>query len=284
MAAPTRVAPVLTASEVRQYHEQGYVMIRGVLTPEEATHYREVILDMVPRDLSIPEHWEMRGGRIKPHTHTGSETVDLPALMPLYGNERLYRAAAQLFGTPHLRVADGSIGITLRNDGGDSIRSQSLHLDFFVPEGVDFLFTPEEVQVGGCLYFNRVEPQGGGIHIVPGGPRRVEEICRRHGPGSRDLYRDWSRIDDFPESVEITGEPGDFVLMHHLMPHAASHNRRSKPRVAMFLRYHRVDHAHHPAQPVPESRYNAEQLAMIPPLGRKLLGLDPWERDDEVMR
>jgi Phytanoyl-CoA dioxygenase (PhyH) len=276
MPAPARAEQVLTDTEIRQFHEQGYVLIRGVLTANEADYYRNVILDMVPRDLSIPPHWEAYNGRLKPHTRTGDQTIDLPALMPLYGNERLYRAAAQLFGAPHLRVADGSIGITLRNDGGGPIRSQALHLDFFVPEGVDFLFTPSEVQVGGCLYFTRVEPQGGGIHIVPGGPRRVEEICRRHGPGSRDLYRDWSRIDDFPESIEITGEPGDFVMMHHLMPHAASHNRRPQPRVAMFLRYHRVDHAHYPAGPVPESRYSPEQLAMIPPLGRKMLGLDPW--------
>jgi hypothetical protein len=45
----------------------------------------------------------------------------------------------------------------------------------------------------------------------------------------------------------------------------------------MFLRTTRIDHAHRRWAPVPESRYSPEQLRMIPPLGRKLLGLDPWE-------
>lgn len=277
VAARAAVAPVLTDAEVRQFWEEGYVLVKGVISPEEAAFYRDAILDMVPRDLTIPAHWGVSGGRIKPHRLDGSHTIDLPQLMPLYANEKLYRAAAQLHGTHRLRVMDGSIGITLRNDAGPSIRSQGLHLDASVPTDREFLFSPEELQIGGCLYFTRVEPQGGGIHVVPGGPRRVEEICRAHGPGARALYNHWKRLDDFGESIEITGDAGDFALLHHLMPHAASHNRRPRPRVAMFLRYLRLDHPHSPPRPVPEGRYNPEQLSMIPPLGRKLLGLDPWE-------
>jgi ectoine hydroxylase-related dioxygenase (phytanoyl-CoA dioxygenase family) len=276
-ANPPAIEPILTDAEVRQFHELGYVIVKGVLSPEEAAYYRDRILDMVPRDLSIPAHWHVSGGRIKPYTLNGTHTIDLPVLMPIYANERLYRAMAQLHGEHRLRIFDGSIGITLRNDAGEQIRSQGLHLDASVPKDVDFLFTPEELQLGGCLYFTKVEERGGGIHIVPGGPRRVEEICRKHGKGARALYHNWGRIDDFPDSIEVTGDTGDFALLHHLMPHAASHNRRPQPRVAMFLRTTRVDHAHYPWQPVPESRYSPEQLSMIPPLGRKLLGLDPWE-------
>ncbi len=151
-----------------------------------------------------------------------------------------------------------------------------MHLDATVPAGVDnFLFTPEEVQIGGCYYLSDVAPQGGGIHVVPGGHRMVEERARAH-PRGRGLYQNWKRIDDFPETVEVTGEAGDFALLHHLMPHAASHNRLPTPRVAQFTRFIREDHPHSSGQPAPPGRYNERQLRVLTPLGRKLLGVDPW--------
>jgi ectoine hydroxylase-related dioxygenase (phytanoyl-CoA dioxygenase family) len=76
--------------------------------------------------------------------------------------------------------------------------------------------------------------------------------------------------------VEVTGEAGDFALLHHLMPHGASHNRRSTPRVAQFLRWVRDDHPHDRGEVPRADRYNSRQLEAVGPLGRKLLGVDSW--------
>jgi ectoine hydroxylase-related dioxygenase (phytanoyl-CoA dioxygenase family) len=276
MAATVKTPPVLTEDEVRQFWEQGYVLVGGAISRDRAAYYRDLILDMVPRDLQIPEHWHAADGRIKPMTSPGDHTFDTPEFLPLWANERLYHAAAQLLQSPRLRVFDGSIGITLRNDmHRDSPRSQTLHLDASVPYDVDnFLFTLEEVQVGGCYYFTDVLPNGGGIHVVPGGHRIVEQEARGH-PKGRHLHQNWTHITHL-ESVEVTGEAGDFALLHHLMPHAASHNRRTAPRVALFMRYVREDHPHGGGKRPTPGRYNERQLQAAGPLGRKLLGVDPW--------
>lgn len=272
----TAVKQVLTEEEVARFWEQGYLLVKGVLARDEAEYYRGVILDMVPRDLTIPAHWHSTAGRIKPMNLDGNHTFDTPELLPLLFNERLYAVAAQLLESPRLRAIDGSLGITLRNQSRDGILSQTPHLDASVPADIpNFLFNLEELQVGGCYYLGDVEPEGGGIHVVPGGHHLVEEKAASHSEG-RHLYNDWKRIDDFPVSVEVTGEAGDFALLHHLMPHAASHNRRPRPRVAQFTRFIREDHPHHPAKPAPPGRYNDRQLEAMTPLGRKLLGVDPW--------
>lgn len=276
--ADTTIAPVLTDDEVEQFHELGYVLIGGVLTHVEAEHYRRAILSMVPRDLTIPTHWGANDGRLKPYHENGDQSFETPELIPLLINERLYRAACQLLGDHRLRAFDASLGITIRNaTHPDAPLSQNLHLDCSVPADTDFLLTPEEVQVGGCYYLTPVEPNGGGIHVVPGGHKLVMEKARSHADG-RYLYNNWKRIDlsDFPPTVEVTGDAGDFAMLHHLMPHAASHNRRPIARVAQFTRFTRIDHPHYPAKPVPEGRYNAAQLAVMTPLGRKLLCVDPW--------
>jgi ectoine hydroxylase-related dioxygenase (phytanoyl-CoA dioxygenase family) len=270
------VEPLLTEAEVEQFERDGYLLIKGVLTREEAACCRDTILNMLPRDLSIPPEWTIYGGRIKPYLSGGSHTIDLPGLMFLYGNETLYRAAVQLLGCRELRVFDGSLAITLRNDAGDSVLSQPLHLDAMVPAGIDFTFEPDELQVGGAFYFTDVPAGGGGTHVVPGGHRRVEALCRKHGKGSRALFQNWKRIEDFPETVEVTGEAGDFLIHHHLLPHAACHSRLPRPRVVRFQRYIRVQNRHSMVRTPAADRFNADQRRGLSPLGAQLLGLQPW--------
>jgi Phytanoyl-CoA dioxygenase (PhyH) len=274
------VAPVLSAGEVEQYTEWGYVVVKDVISRGEAQQYYDLVLDMVPRNLVFPPAWHIADGRIKPYHDNGDGTWDTPELLRLMCHETLYRVAVQLLGSPYLRSGDGryrdgSIGITLRNDVGP-VLSQRLHVDASIPRDAPrALFSPEEVQIGGCYYFSDVEPEGGGIHVVPRGHQLVAEKVARQPDGWPSVYKG-GFFDDFPHTVEITAQAGDFVLLHHLVPHAASNNRRPLPRAAQFVRFIRADHPHYPAQPAPANLYNAYQLEAMGELGRKLLGVVPW--------
>jgi hypothetical protein len=267
---------MLAETQVSQFWRDGYLRLPGILSPAEAEHYRRVIVDLLPRDATIPPSWEIWQGRIKPYWPSGDDCYDLPELLPLFGNEKLYAIMSQLLESPRLRVYDGSIGITLRDDAdpGGPPRTQPLHLDTSVPVAADFTFKLEEVQLGGCFYFTDVVADGGGIHVVPGGHRAVEEEARAH-PDGRRLHENWKRLGDL-DSVEVTGSAGDFMLLHHLMPHAASRNRQPTARVALFLRYVRTDQTHGYGSRPPRV-YNAAQLDAMTPLGRRLAGLDPWD-------
>ena len=270
----------LSEESVEAFFRYGYLLLPSVLTPAEVERYSRAIVDMVPRDLTVPEDWHASAGRLKPYQRTSGgtpdDTVDTPDLLPLLCNERLYQVAAQLLGSAHLRVFDGSVGITMRNMSDPQRElSQTLHIDASVPKTVDqFLGTPEELQVGGCYYLTDVEPGGGGIHVVPGGHRWVAEEAAKD-PKGRHLHEDWKRIPEV-ETIEVTGRAGDFAILHHLMPHAASHNRRPRARLAYFVRYIRCDHAHGGDAKSAKRSYSDAQLAAMSPLGRKLLGVDPW--------
>ena len=276
VGSDTPPSRMLTDEEVELFWERGYHVIRDALSPDEISHYRRLILDLVPRDLTFPASWSCSMGRMKPYQVSNGErdqTIDTPELLPLLGNPKCYAVAAQLLGSRRLRVLDGSLGITLRNDAASpSERSQRLHIDASVPLDKEFTFTLEEVQLGGCYYLNDVGEQCGGIHIVPGGHRRVEEEVRSHS-GGRHLYNDWKDI-PYDDSVEMTGRAGDFVMLHHLMPHAASHNRHPTPRVAQFTRWVRTDQPYDGSTPA--RAYNEHQLAAMSPLCQRLLGVRPW--------
>jgi hypothetical protein len=46
---------ILSDEDVADFNEFGYLVLRNVLTPDEADHYRNVILGMIPPDLTIPK-------------------------------------------------------------------------------------------------------------------------------------------------------------------------------------------------------------------------------------
>lgn len=162
-------------------------------------------------------------------------------------------------------------------DMSGEIRSQRLHVDMRRPEQVDEASLRYRVGIGGCYYLSDVEPQGAGIHVVPGGSRLVAEKMLAAPPEQAlELYDGWKHLDDFPQTIEVTGKAGDFVLMHHLMPHCASRNRRATPRVVQFARFFRVEgEALHRAAH-DDTRFSQSFLTALSPLGRKLIGIEPW--------
>lgn len=294
-------AGALNMNQIDDFEEFGYLRVPGLLSREEAEWYRQVILGMIPRDLTLPFPWKSIAGRIKPYhegygdqeTRYGHEDDgiwDTPELIPLLCHERLYEVAKDLMGRHDLRVQDGTIGITIRNDDAgltagalhrpDFSRvtaSQPLHIDPSIPDEADnFTFAPNELQVGGLFYLTDVEPGGGGITVVPGGHKLVEQQARAAGAGGRALHGGWKNISGFPASVEVTGEAGDFIMTHYLLPHAASHNRRERARVAYFVRFTQPDHPFFPPPLPGPGRYNVRQFNAMTPLARRLLGVDPW--------
>jgi hypothetical protein len=64
--------------------------------------------------------------------------------------------------------------------------------------------------------------------------------------------------------------------MHHMMPHGASRNKNSVPRIAQFTRHYRLSAEQARLAPGPDQPFSAEAEASLDELGRKLFRFDPW--------
>ena len=279
----------LTRDQLEQFWAEGYLVLKGTLDDKVVKRAREFILDLIPRDLTIPDHYHANHGRFKPHHPDGNGSFFNAALLPLLQNDQLYRAAADILETEYIQVWDGSASITMRNRAREG-RLQNLHLDA-VPGGAEDLnprFLSTQIGIGGCYYLNDVEENGGGIHVVPGAPNMVRDIMLSE-PDALTRNNNWGNIVEFPSSMEVTGDAGDFVLMHHLMPHAASANHNSLPRIAQFTRLHPLADEEALLAPGPDrsirigrdmvtivGTLDSEALKALSPLGRRLFRLDPW--------
>ena len=264
---------VLSADQVAHFWGEGYVLVEQAVTAEETRRAHDAIMSLLPADLHIPDEYASHGGRIKPHNPDGNHSYYTPDLIPLLVSERLYGAAVDIFGHKFLGVGDGSVGITLKDSAGPTL-SQGLHLDMHRPEEINETTLRNKVGIGGCYYLSHVDARGAGIYIIPGGPQIVMERALAQAASGDVVFP--KVFDDYPEPVEITGAAGDFVMMHHLMPHAASRNRLGRPRVAQFTRYRHLDAADAARARTTDDRFSSDQLGAMTPLGRKLFGLDAW--------
>ena len=266
----------LTDAQIAEFWENGFIVIPDVLDVETLQTAKQAILDMVPKDLVFPDHFASHSGRLKPHQPDGSQSFYIPELLPLMYNETLYKVMADLFESAYLQARDGSVGITLKDAGAEGL-TQRLHLDMRLPAPEDL--TREHIRygvgMGGCYYLSDVEENGAGIHVIRGAHKMAEEIFFNHEDGL-ERFENWRNINDLAPSMEVTAKAGDFVLMHHMMPHGASRNKNATPRIAQFTRFYRLSEEQARQMPGPDKPFSAAAEIALNALGRKLFRFDPW--------
>jgi hypothetical protein len=94
-----------------------------------------------------------------------------------------------------------------------------------------FLDSPEQGLLSIILWTN-MRHQGGGTYISPDSVRVVARYLAEHPEGIP--YREWDvqpLISQCREFVELTGEAGDFVILHPYILHASSQNVLGVPRI-----------------------------------------------------
>lgn len=82
---------------------------------------------------------------------------------------------------------------------------------------------------------------GGALRYVPGGHLRMANWFSREW--RLGVTEQVPPHIDAENGTAFLGAPGDLLLMHHLVPHAAGDNHTATPRVMAYFRVSHVDHA-----------------------------------------
>lgn len=80
------------------------------------------------------------------------------------------------------------------------------------------------------VYWSEVGHKGGGTFIAPDSIKHVARYLADHPEGVDPRFDFGSLIDKCEEFVEVTGEVGDFIILHPYMLHASSNNHSSVVR------------------------------------------------------
>ncbi|MDE1163737.1 MAG: phytanoyl-CoA dioxygenase family protein [Acidobacteriaceae bacterium] len=212
----------LTDEELAQWDEQGYVVLQGAISEEDA---REA-------EMAVYEHLGMR-----PEEADGwysaelGHTIWVPllrhaAMRRNRRSARITKAFTQLWGRDDLWATVDQAGFNPPEREGWRFPGPHLHWDTTLVE-------PHHFGVQGILYLADVAEDQGAFCCVPGFHRKLKSWLAEL-PAGADARQ--VALETLTKELKpIAAKRGDFVLWHQSLPHASSANHAGKPRVVQYL-------------------------------------------------
>jgi len=218
--------PVLSAEDIAHWEEHGYIVLRSAATPDQAAEAAAWLYGVTGATPDDPESWYGRGVN-----SIMVEQFQAPVLTAIHANARVHKAFAQLLGTADLWVQIDRMSFNPPVRARSPSVGPRLHWDVS-------LTPPVPLFIQGILYLTDTGPDQGALELVPGFHRRIDAwVAEQADPRAVDLSG---------EAVTIGAKAGDLVLWHQALPHGASPNRASLPRLAHYMTLYTPEMTIHP--------------------------------------
>jgi hypothetical protein len=230
---------ILTEDQVEHFIEHGYVVVKGCLEPELARKWTDRAYERLGYDPNDPATWTeeiiwMDRENVAPIENISAKAWG--ALCDVVGGadrieDKVMEIESRHFTTIDSREWSDAFIVNFRR-GADqpwsppAPESGGWHKDgsFFR----HFLDSREQALLT-VVYWSDVVHQGGGTFIAPDSVRHVARFLSEH-PEGVDPGAFGPLIEQCEEFVELTGEIGDFIILHPFMLHASSNNHVGRPR------------------------------------------------------
>ncbi len=216
----------LTPGQLAAYRDDGYLILRGLLTPAEVAELAAEADRLLARtDLIAPNNLRVRW---QPHTGTGQPLFEVfdpvidiaPACARVAGDARLRGALASIYGDEPCLFKDKLI---FKPPGA---RGYGLHQDYIGWPGFPKSFVTVVVAI------DAFDAGSGGTEVFPGYHQRgylgredgqYHPITEEQVPSARGVPLDLA--------------PGDVAMFGCFLPHRSSPNATDRSRRGLFLSY-----------------------------------------------
>jgi hypothetical protein len=222
--------PVLSPEDMAFWEENGYVIARAVVSPENCRDAETAIWDFLRMDPGDPGTWygdSLRGTMVQLYHH--------PALAANRKARRLHKAFAQIWGSADLWTTVDRASLNPPETDHWQFPGPDLHWD-------TSLDLPIRFGVQGILYLTPTEPNQGAFTCVPGFHKRIADWQRGLPPGA-DARQEILKTHD---SIAVGGAAGDLIIWHQALPHGGRPNRAAYPRIAQFIDMYSARLEHNP--------------------------------------
>ncbi|GAA4861910.1 hypothetical protein GCM10023310_46630 [Paenibacillus vulneris] len=232
---------------VNQFQDQGYLVLRNVLTPEKVERLNAAIDGIIAQE---PEALAYNiYNSVERHEEIAS-LIDEPTLLPLM---------VQLLG-PNLQLHISHLTIRKPNPQDEKTASQSFinwHQDGPHPQFPKINGVTSTYYIKTCYILSDMsEPDRGNTKIIPGSHNRPFQ------PVSQN-------VDDMlQEEVQICGNPGDVFIFPQNLWHAGAPNRSGFTRRQLFLGYSPIW-----MRPIDYRTASEKLLKDASPIRKQLLGV-----------
>jgi hypothetical protein len=211
--------PVLSAADLAFWHEHGYVVLNDAVPRATYEAAAQALWDHLEARPDDPETWYTRrnnGIMVQYFQH--------PAFAAVRRSARIHKAFAQLWGTADLWATTDRVGFNVPERPRWTFPGPRLHWDVSVK-------MPIPLGTGGILYLTDTPPEQGAFILVPGFQRWGDDWLKGLPPGTNPRQQDLYALS--PRA--IGGRAGDLIIWHQALPHGASPNRGTRPRMVQYI-------------------------------------------------
>ena len=275
---------IFTAEDHAFFRDNGYVVAREVVPPENLRAIVALIWDFLGMDPADPDDWYRPplspGGMLEIYQHQ--------ALWDNRQAPRVHQAFSEILGTEHLWSSFDRVNMKppRHPDHPEYDHKGFIHWD------TDSRALTKPLSVQGVLALTDTTEDMGGFQGVPELFRNLEAWAKTQPEGRNPHAPDLTGF----QVTRIPARAGDLIIWNALFPHGNGHNVSARPRLAQYIsmfparvtdeamRQDRImrwrdrlppDASWAPGDP---RRWEQEhgETATLTPLGRKLLGADLW--------
>lgn len=231
---------VLTPEQQRHFIEKGYVTVKGCLDRDLAKRwtdeaYARLGYDPVDRSTWTKDIVWMDRKNIAPIAEISPKAWG--ALCDVAGgadriDTRVMEIESQHFTTINSIEWSDAFVVNFRRGADKPWVAPSPEAGGWHKDGSFFRHFLDSREQGllTIVYWSDVGPQGGGTFIAPDSIAVVARYLADH-PEGIEPGTDFGRlVEQCHEFVEVTGEVGDFIILHPFMLHASSNNHSGRVR------------------------------------------------------
>jgi hypothetical protein len=217
LAAVDAMPAVLDATDLSQWVEHGFVVLRAAISRAEAEAAAAVLWDHIEARPDEPESWynPKAKGLWVPLYHA-------PELAVVRASLRVRKAFAQLHGTPDLWMLTDRTSFNPPERPDAPFQGSPLHWDTSLTSPIPFA-------VQAILYLTDTAASQGALRLVPGFHHQIEDWLVELSEA------DPRQVDLSGAAVPVPAAAGDLIIWHQALPHGASPNRARWPRLAQYL-------------------------------------------------
>lgn len=214
---------VLSSADLDFWNTHGYVVVKEAVDKEDCLQARNAVLSFLNASMTDPATWytnhEAKEGLMVLFTHD-------PALERNRNSLRIRKAYEQLYGSKDIFRVTDKVSFNPPENNGYQFKGSPLHWDAS-------LQTPIPFKLQGLLYLTDVHEDSGAFHCVPGFHNSIEQWLETVPAGTNPRDHAIETL----QPVPVIGKAGDFVIWHQALPHCATPNKSSLPRIVQYLTY-----------------------------------------------
>lgn len=248
---------MLTDQQLQDYQRDGFILVKGLISAEEAAELRAESHDLLGRMATpVDSTWasarELAGGRATTLQHCHDAQFYSAAFSRMLVDRRFTSVAGQVIGSPNVQLHHTKMFVKPPENGSP------------FPMHQDHPFFPHtHHRIGAAIFFlDEASEEKGCVRVVPGSYHRGPQ--EHLAEGSFHLPTDrWP-----PEqAVPVPAQAGDVIFFSYLTVHASGVNVSDEARTTWLVQFR------DPADP-PLTDAHSQSLGQ----GMMLAGVDPTSR------